>query len=132
MVVKLCVRWIRNLWRETRGFGRRTEGAQAPSMASGGWGRANREKGRERENGRGVGGRDVLAFNSAYGMAREGWMAGTWRRPTILGHGTGETECVADRMPLPMCCLLYAQVDAMGGKDVRALASYISLPDALA
>ena len=27
----------------------------------------------------------VLAFNVAYGVAGEGSMAGTWRRPTILG-----------------------------------------------
>ena len=34
----------------------------------------------------------MLAFNAAYGVAGEGSMAGTWRRPTILGHGAGETE----------------------------------------
>jgi len=33
----------------------------------------------------------VLAFNAAYGVAGEGSMAGTWLRPTILGHGAGET-----------------------------------------
>ena len=39
-----------------------------------------------------VGEEDVLAFNAAYGVAGEGSMAGTWRRPTILGHGAGKTE----------------------------------------
>ena len=42
---------------------------------------------------------DGLAFNAAYGVAGEGSMAGTWRRPMILGHGVDETECVADRPP---------------------------------
>ena len=51
----------------------------------------NRERERVREWAR-VGEEDVLAFNAAYGVAGEGSMAGTWRRPTILGHGAGETE----------------------------------------
>ena len=61
-----------------------------------------RERERERERVREwarVGEEDVLAFNAAYGVAREGSMAGMWRRPTILGHGVDETECVADRPP---------------------------------
>ena len=39
-----------------------------------------------------MGEEDVLAFNAAYGVAGEGSMAGTWRRPMILGHGAGEIE----------------------------------------
>ena len=49
-----------------------------------------REREREREWAR-MGEEDVLAFNAAHGVAGEGSMAGSWRRPRILGHGAGET-----------------------------------------
>ena len=35
---------------------------------------------------------DGLAFNAAYGEVQESSTVGTWRRPTILGHGAGGTE----------------------------------------
>ena len=47
---------------------------------------------------------DVLAFNAKYGVAGEGSMAGTWRRPTIHGHGAGENRAVADHPPYPVDC----------------------------
>ena len=58
-----------------------------------------------------VGEEDVLAFNVAYGVAGEGSMAGTWRRPTILGHGAGETE--------PSRTVRWSQADCPRGRALH-------------
>ena len=50
-----------------------------------------RERERVREWARG-GWRAVRDFNAAHGEGRESSTVGTWWRPTILGHGAGETE----------------------------------------